>query len=75
MHKFLRIVGVNLGQEARFDMKTTPPTSSKDEFPEDLIRRCAYELWEQRGREDGHELEDWLQAESEVLEAQTRKAA
>lgn len=26
----------------------------------------AYELFEQRGREDGHELDDWLQAESEI---------
>jgi hypothetical protein len=26
----------------------------------------AYELFEQRGREDGHDLDDWLQAESEI---------
>jgi hypothetical protein len=26
----------------------------------------AYELFEQRGREEGHELDDWLQAESEI---------
>ena len=26
----------------------------------------AYELYEARGREDGHELEDWLRAEDEV---------
>jgi len=30
------------------------------------IQTRAYELYEQRGREDGHELEDWLQAEGEV---------
>ena len=30
------------------------------------IRVRAYELFEQRGREDGHELEDWLQAEAEL---------
>lgn len=36
------------------------------------IRRRAYELYEQRGRVDGHELDDWLQAEFEVTQ---RKAS
>ena len=31
------------------------------------IRLRAYELYEQRGREDGQDVEDWLKAESEVL--------
>lgn len=31
------------------------------------IRLRAYELYEQRGREDGHDVEDWLQAEGEVI--------
>ena len=34
---------------------------------DDEIRRRAYELWEQRGREPGHETEHWLLAETEVL--------
>jgi hypothetical protein len=33
----------------------------------DRIRYRAYELFEQSGRADGHELDDWMQAESEVL--------
>ncbi len=33
---------------------------------EERIRQLAYRLYEQRGHEDGHELEDWLQAEREV---------
>ena len=32
------------------------------------IRRRAYELYEQRGSNDGHEVSDWLQAESEVAQ-------
>jgi len=32
----------------------------------DEIRRRAFELYEQRGHADGHELDDWLQAEAEV---------
>jgi HSP20 family protein len=31
------------------------------------IARRAYDFFETRGRELGHELEDWLRAESEVL--------
>ena len=31
------------------------------------IRRRAYELWEQRGCTPGHENEDWLIAEAEIL--------
>ena len=30
------------------------------------IRQRAYEIYEQRGREDGHDVDDWLTAESEV---------
>jgi hypothetical protein len=33
---------------------------------QEQIRQRAYEMYEQRGREDGHDLDDWLQAESEV---------
>ena len=35
---------------------------------QDEIRRRAYELYEQRGSNDGHEVSDWLQAESEVAQ-------
>jgi hypothetical protein len=35
---------------------------------EDEIRRLAYLLSERRGFEPGHETEDWLNAEHEVLE-------
>ena len=38
----------------------------------DDIARCAYELYERRGCEPGHELDDWLQAEHEV---QLRRSA
>ncbi len=30
------------------------------------IRRRAHELYVARGEEDGHDLEDWLQAEAEI---------
>ena len=39
---------------------------------EDIARR-AFQLYEARGREDGHDLESWVQARQE-LEDQRRKA-
>lgn len=37
------------------------------------IQRRAYELYEQRGCTPGHEVEDWFQAEREVLALQTHR--
>jgi hypothetical protein len=40
------------------------------------IRQRAYELYEERGRHDGCELEDWIQAEQEIRDKfGLRKAA
>ena len=36
------------------------------ERTEEIIRMRAYQLFEERGYEHGHELDDWLQAEAEV---------
>jgi hypothetical protein len=40
-----------------------PPTYA--DFQEQ-VRRRAYKLYELRGKENGRDLEDWLQAESEL---------
>ena len=37
---------------------------------EERIRRRAYELYIERGNQSGSEIDDWLQAEGEVLAAQ-----
>ena len=37
------------------------------ELTEELIRERAYQLFEERGYEHGHELDDWLQAEAEIV--------
>ena len=41
---------------------------------EENVRARAYELYEMRGRIDGHAEEDWLQAESEAAGSNKRKA-
>jgi hypothetical protein len=55
-------------------MKTSSATEYMSEVQEQ-IRRRAYELYEQRGREDGRELDDWLQAESELMQAKEKTTA
>ena len=42
---------------------------------EEQVRLRAYELYEARGRENGHELEDWLQAEAEIRGTQRKAVA
>ena len=32
----------------------------------EFIRKRAYQLFEMRGRQPGHELDDWLRAEREI---------
>lgn len=44
----------------------TRAAAPQNEPVEEQVRRRAYELYEARGREDGHDLEDWQQAEAEV---------
>ncbi len=46
--------------------KTTPETLPLEE----QIRRRAYELYIQRGSASGSELDDWIEAEEEVLRVQ-----
>ncbi len=60
----------------------TTPTMAKAEnqtepTPEMLeqIRARAHELFEQRGREEGHDLDDWLQAEAEVTQQLQKQKA
>jgi hypothetical protein len=43
-------------------------TSSSNDVTERVHRR-AYQLYEQRGKVDGFALDDWLQAEAEILGA------
>ena len=51
--------------------------SQTEPTPETLeqIRARAHELFEQRGREEGHDVDDWLQAEAEVTQQQQQRTA
>jgi len=39
---------------------------------DEQIRQRAYELYEARGREEGHDLDDWLRAEDEIAAKQQK---
>ena len=52
----------------------TSVTSDQQEL-EHQIRLRAQELYEARGREDGHELDDWLRAEEEITSKKVKTAA
>jgi len=48
--------------------------ASFDEL-EQRIRVRAYELYEQRGRRDGHALDDWLEAEAQLTQREVLRPA
>lgn len=74
---------LHIAPEARRKVRTGPsagaagsgsPELRATDPPEGLRGRIAvlvYQLYEQRGREDGHELEDWLEAERRILDRMT----
>jgi Protein of unknown function (DUF2934) len=56
---------------------TKKPSATAVSDPQELeiqIRERAYELYEARGREDGHDIKDWLRAEEEIMEQLRPKA-
>jgi len=54
--------------------RTKPPAPTAEDLPlEERIRQRAYELYVQRSKESGSEIEDWLQAEDEIRNAQEQK--
>ena len=58
------------------DTKKPPAAVTGD--PQGLkskIHQRAFELYQERGREDGYELDDWLLAEEEISGKRSRTAA
>jgi DUF2934 family protein len=48
------------------------PVAAGAQNLEEQIRRRAYELYERRGREHGHDLEDWVRARAEIAGQKVR---
>jgi Protein of unknown function (DUF2934) len=45
---------------------STPDWRRMTEVAHDHIAHRAYELYEERGREPGHDVDDWIKAEYEI---------
>jgi hypothetical protein len=56
----------NITSKGRASAKSRTLVSAR-EHSEDEVRFRAYEIYVSRNREPGHELDDWLQAERELL--------
>jgi hypothetical protein len=54
-------------KDATFSFRNINLDQGSLELTEEYIRERAYQIYEQRGRRDGHDVEDWLQAESEIV--------
>lgn len=56
------------------EVRRRPEATAVEDQPirpsEDTIRDRAYRKFDERGREPGHDLDDWLQAERELQEPQ-----
>lgn len=59
--------GVSWGPSYRIRSKIDHPLPIKEQ-----IAARAYEIYLQRGGEDGHDLEDWLLAEKELKQGRTK---
>ena len=55
------------------ERKTTVVQQLRKAEREERIRKRAHELYVQRGRVSGFEIDDWRQAEFEVWEAQLQE--
>lgn len=56
-------------------LRTINQTIESTSELQEQVRLRAYELYEQRGRENGRDLEDWLRAESEVTQKKAKTVA
>jgi hypothetical protein len=66
MRAVVKSAGAAKGRSSPAVVPTTPI-----ELPDGMWERItqkAYELWEQRGRQEGNDLRDWLDAEDIVME-------
>ena len=62
--------------ELKPEAKVEPQPEAKAKTPSDLtpqIAKRAYELYEQRGRQDGRAVQDWEKAEREIQKDEPHK--
>lgn len=60
---------------AEIERMAAAVAESREVVRHDMVATAAYFLAEKRGFEPGHELEDWLAAEAQIMSAQLSKLA
>ena len=55
--------------------KKTPTLVTESQELKEKIRKRAHQLYEERLWENGHDVEDWLREEEEILEQEVRPKA
>ena len=61
-----------MAQKIRF---AEAPDIGSVELTEEIIRKRAYELFELHGHQHGHDTEDWLEAEAEIVGKKPKASA
>ena len=67
MRTVVKKTGAAKGRSSPVAARPSTPIELPDGMWERIARK-AYELWEQRGRQEGNDLRDWLYAEEAVME-------
>jgi Protein of unknown function (DUF2934) len=72
-----RPIPINLQEQRRTEVQQGIDVQEGIDVREQEVRKRAYEIYEQRAGAPGSAVEDWLQAESEILDntGRPRKAA
>jgi hypothetical protein len=52
--------------------QASPGSSKTVEVNQETVAKLAYEIWERKGRMEGHYLDDWLEAEAQLTAAARR---
>ncbi len=52
--------------ERRVDVAREPVAKSMSQPSYQQVSRRAFEIWERTGKQHGHDVENWLQAEAEL---------
>jgi hypothetical protein len=60
-------LSAGIAEGTREDVQSDPPFQiSRAGWDYERIARRAYELYEQRGRQEGRDVEDWMKAEQQL---------
>jgi hypothetical protein len=74
----VRPVTMMCGLRHRITVQSVPNSTKQPNLAASFKNKSVvapHELYEQRGRDDGYELDDWLQAESEVTQQKAKTVA